>query len=287
MQVELAIKAAKVAFDNLTDEKKRRRLLIIILTPIISCLFLFSIVVYFVTSPIDALLHGFGIGGSSYSSKVNDFKNIPEVGDYEENYNSSVNGATVTGPYKKQTIKSGETEVVYYNQGEKPWSTMLYGTLKTIAKSGCGPTSMAIVISTFTGKEVTPKMTADWSYQNGYLVQGYNNGVPYAMSSHALVPALAKEYGLSCEGIAKGNDTADKIVQALSEGKLIVVIMGPGHFTSGGHFIVLRGVTKEGKVLVADCASRSRTNKEWDIATVVNESRNGAGAGGPFWAISN
>jgi hypothetical protein len=163
---------------------------------------------------------------------------------------------------------------------------MLYGTIRTIGISGCGPTSMAIVISTFTGKEVTPAETSDWSYQNGYLVQGYDNGSPYAMSSHSLIPALAEEYGLNCTGISKNSYTADKIYKALSEGKLIVATMGPGQFTSGGHFIVLSGVTEDGKILVADCASKQRTNQEWDIQTIINESKGGAGAGGPFGAIN-
>lgn len=33
---------------------------------------------------------------------------------------------------------------------------------------------------------------------------------------------------------------------------MVIAIMAPGHFTTTGHFIVLRGITEEGKVLVAD-----------------------------------
>jgi hypothetical protein len=50
-------------------------------------------------------------------------------------------------------------------------------------------------------------------------------------------------------------DIIDIPVDSLSSGKLVVVIMGKGHFTSSGHFIVLCGVTSEGKILVADPAS--------------------------------
>ena len=42
-----------------------------------------------------------------------------------------------------------------------------------------------------------------------------------------------------------------RIVDALGEGKLVVALMSKGHFTSSGHFIVLRGVEDE-KILVAD-----------------------------------
>ena len=73
-------------------------------------------------------------------------------------------------------------------------------------------------------------------------------------------------------------------MDALSEGKLVVAIMSKGHFTSGGHFIVLRGV-KDGKIMVADPASYSRSEQLWDLSIIVNEASQRAGAGGPFWII--
>ena len=75
-----------------------------------------------------------------------------------------------------------------------------------------------------------------------------------------------------------------KIVDALSNGKLVVAIMTKGHFTNSGHFIVLRGV-KDGKILVADPASRDRSGMEWDLPLILNEASTHAAAGGPFWII--
>ena len=48
---------------------------------------------------------------------------------------------------------------------------------------------------------------------------------------------------------------------------------------------VLRGVTSEGKILVADPASKKRSEQEWDISIILDEARKGAAAGGPLWAI--
>lgn len=42
--------------------------------------------------------------------------------------------------------------------------------------------------------------------------------------------------------------------------KLVVAIMSEGHFTSSGHFIVLRGV-KDGQIMVADPASYKRSEQ--------------------------
>ena len=75
-----------------------------------------------------------------------------------------------------------------------------------------------------------------------------------------------------------------RILDALGSGKLVVAIMTKGHFTSGGHFIVLRGV-KDGQILVADPASYRRSEKNWDLSIILNEASKRAGAGGPFWII--
>jgi predicted double-glycine peptidase len=100
-------------------------------------------------------------------------------------------------------------------------------------------------------------------------------------SYHALIPAAA-EQGPSGGGLPPSE--GQKIVDALSDGKLIVTIMSKGHFTSSGHFIVLRGV-KDGKILVADPASYTRSEKEWDLSIICSEASKYAGAGGPFWII--
>lgn len=51
-----------------------------------------------------------------------------------------------------------------------------------------------------------------------------------------------------------------------------------------GHFIVLRGV-QDGKILVADPASTSKSQKAWDLSIILNEAGHRAGVGGPFWLI--
>ena len=118
---------------------------------------------------------------------------------------------------------------------------------------------------------------ADWAYENGYRCEGSG-------SFHSLIPEGARYFGLNVEGATRYE--GQKIADALASGKLVVAIMGPGHFTTGGHFMVLRGVTAEGKILVADPGSYKRTGMEWDLSIILDESRRGAAAGGPFWIIS-
>ena len=168
----------------------------------------------------------------------------------------------------------GVTEVVYFNQLDARWANKPFGT-DNIGGYGCGPTSMAIVVSSLTGTVVDPAQMAQWAYQHGYWCKG--NG-----SYHSLIPGAAKAWNLPVSG-CKANEP-QRILDALSEGKLVVVLMGKGHFTTSGHYMVLRGV-KDGKILVADPASRSRSEKEWNLSVILNESASRAGAGGPFWII--
>ena len=173
--------------------------------------------------------------------------------------------------------ESGETQVVYYNQLDERWANQMYGKSSTIGAAGCGPTALAIVVSTLTDKTVDPPTVCAWSVANGHRCEG--NG-----SYHSLIPEGGKHYGLNVEKL--GRSSARELEKHLASGHLIIAIMAKGHFTSSGHFIVLRGITENGKVLVADPASYKRSGQEWDISIILNEARGDAAAGGPFWCLS-
>lgn len=172
------------------------------------------------------------------------------------------------------TFTDGITPVVYYNQLDERYAGKAYGT-DNIGGYGCGPTAMAIVVSSLTDDMVDPVEMAEWSYNNGYWCK--RSG-----SYHALIPAAAQEWGLPVSGCTTAEP--QRITDALANGKLVVAIMSEGHFTSSGHFIVLRGV-KDGKIMVADPASYTRSEQLWDLSIILNEASRRAGAGGPFWII--
>ena len=171
-------------------------------------------------------------------------------------------------------FSDGTTQVVYYNQLDKRYASKPYGT-DDIGTYGCGPTCMAMVVSSLTNETVDPAEMARWAYENGYW--GSRSG-----SYHSLIPGAAKAWGLPVQGC--GKTEGQRIVDALSQGKLVVAIMLKGHFTSSGHFIVLRGV-ENGKILVADPANYTRSQQAWDLAIILNEASGRVGAGGPFWII--
>lgn len=215
----------------------------------------------------------------NYSSGERFYKTIGD-NDYYYNIKDKKRLKKQTKAYEAALSGGGYSgAVVYYNQGDSPWGGHRFsgpGGSNKIKPAGCGPTSMAICISTITGKKVTPIQTCDWAAKQGHYHQG-------AGWDHSTPAAIAKHWHLKCQGLGYNKSNLKK---ALKQGKMIVAIMAPGHFTKGGHYIVLYGLSKNGKKLqVADCGGRAR-NGWWNVDTVFNEARSNAGANGPFWAIS-
>ena len=83
----------------------------------------------------------------------------------------------------------GSTEVVYFNQLDERYAGKPYGT-DHIGGYGCGPASMAMVVSSLAGETVDPARMAQWAYENGYWCKGSG-------SYHALIPGAAENWGLA------------------------------------------------------------------------------------------
>ena len=195
------------------------------------------------------------------------------TGGGEDTYVSNIDASGDIFTY--DTVGKGVKKVVYFNQTEEPWGSMPYGT-STIGAAGCGPTSMSIVISTLTGKIVNPQTTCAFSMNNGEYVPG-------AGTAHSFIGNAASNWGLTCERV--GKDRMDYVVQSLKEGKMVVEICEAYTITGSGsgHFIVLTGVTRDGYITIADCASRERSTKAYSVDTIKSYGRDlSAGA---FWII--
>ena len=147
---------------------------------------------------------------------------------------------------------SKQNEFVYYKQGD--YSNAYAG--ETIAAAGCGPTSAAMVLTYLTGETVTPPVAASYSEQHGFAA---NMRGTY----ESLFPSISQAYGLQCQ---QQSQTASNILSSLSEGHMIIAHMGPGEFTNGGHYIVLRETDGNGNVLVADPANPARN--KWYPASI-------------------
>jgi hypothetical protein len=103
---------------------------------------------------------------------------------------------------------------------------------QTIGTSACGPTSVAMVISTLTGHTVLPPKAATYALNNGYRT--IDDG-----TSWDFFASIAKRYGIACTQ----TDSLSKVKKALGNGKIVIASMDMGNFTSGGHYILLVGIT--------------------------------------------
>ena len=66
---------------------------------------------------------------------------------------------------------------------------------------------------------------------------------------------------------------AEHTVKALEAGYPVIAHMGAGTFTKSGHYILLRGLTEDGRVLVNDPNSEKRSYQAYDISLIVKEAK--------------
>ncbi len=176
----------------------------------------------------------------------------------------------------QEVLTGGSLVVVYYNQGDPAWADQPYGS-NDIARYACGPVTMAMAVSSMTDQTTDPVQMAQWSVEHGYWAK--DNG-----SYLSIVEGTAQAYGL--KAVPLQERTPDAVREALLSGNLLVALMGPGHFTKGGHFILLRGVTLSGSLLVADPNSLDRSLTEWDPQLILDELSSSTNDGAPLWVLS-
>ena len=124
--------------------------------------------------------------------------------------------------------------LTYYSQIDSRWSNKMYSSIgnrnQTIGTSGCGPTSASMIVTACKGS-ITPDKMSDIFVKYGY--RSSNNGTYWSAFR-----AVADEFNLE---YAETSDV-EKALQLLQNNHYVVVSVGNGLFTTGGHFIVLTSI---------------------------------------------
>lgn len=163
-----------------------------------------------------------------------------------------------------ETLTESLDSIPLLIQWDDRWGYVPYGD-QTIAVAGCGPTSMAMVLSYLNqDPSITPAVLAKTADENGLYVIG-------AGSSHEIYPFLASVYGVD---YVPFETSAENIVDLASRNVPIILQMLPGDFTRTGHFIVISGV-ENGQLKVNDPNSKKRSAKLWDPELVASQSGSG------------
>ena len=149
-------------------------------------------------------------------------------------------------------------------QWDVRWGYETYGS-DFMAITGCGPVCLSMVRCGLSGEdEWNPLEVANMAEEYGFYVEG-------AGTSWDLMTTGAIQLGLTVNSVIY--DEAH-IIAELEKGNPIICIMGPGDFTTSGHFIVLTGVDESGKIKVFDPNSRINSEKSWEAKKLIPQIRN-------------
>lgn len=182
-----------------------------------------------------------------------------------------------TGMYGENTFVPCTTGLLtYYNQSDPRWADFLYGSTDPMSAYGCGPTALAMVVSSYTATPITPPEMAVWASDNGYCSSGEG-------SRHALIPEGLTHFGLAVTPMS--DRSTEAVLEELRKGRIVVALMNKGYFTNGGHFLLLTQINEDGTIRIADPASWQNTTQSWDPAFILSQVRTRAEAGGPLWSV--
>lgn len=178
----------------------------------------------------------------------------------------------------QEILVGGGLDIFYFNQTDEARKDQRYGS-DLLATHGCGPTAMAMAVSSLTEEAVDPEEMAALCVKRGYWCKNHGSYL-------SIVQGISEEYGLACESVNLEDLEEDSLYLRLAGGDVAVALMTKGHFTKGGHFILLRGTTLSGEILVADPASRDRSLIPWDLSLILGELSPSRHDGAPLWILS-
>lgn len=223
-----------------------------------------------------------GAADSAENIKSRFYVFAEEIGSEDKSETGSAHEPTYSDS-KKDVSNSGvydfviNSNFIYMSQHDPRWKDMGVKAGDSIDIYGCGPASVAMIAKTLTGIDTDPYKVAELMYSKGLYS-------PSAGSSHAIMTDGLAHFSIKSSGFYDYSPEA--VISELKKGNFFAVLTKKGLFSnSTGHFIVLAGVDKDGKIIIADSNSVSNSKKSWDIETILSQAKYSAGSGGPFWLI--
>ena len=187
-------------------------------------------------------------------------------------------GAAVpaTGGWQPSDVQPDSTPKEMWKKGEVPylfqidpqWAEAPYAG-STVGEAGCGPTALTMAYIALTGaKDYDPSKMAQFSEDNGFLDGG--------LTTWTFMTEGAQKLGLKSKELPAD---AAQVARAVGEGHPVILTLGPGDFTSTGHFVVVAAIDDEGNWVISDPNSPERSSHSWSPQRVLGQCRN-------LWEIS-
>ncbi len=176
-------------------------------------------------------------------------KNNPETESFVLNYQLKKDSDEKIDLSEYENSKT----VPLFMQWDERWGYNSYAK-SIMGITGCGPTCLSMVCIYLSGdSKYTPEYIAEFAEKNGYCVAAKG-------SLWTLISEGGEALGLDVTEIPLDEN---RIIKNLEVGNPIICIMGPGDFTTSGHFIVMTEYL-DGKIKVNDPNSKARTEKLWN-----------------------
>ena len=174
--------------------------------------------------------------------------------------------ATLTKEEQAEARYFYEQGYVFYRQNWSVLDDAAYGN-EGFGLCGCGPTCVAAIISNLAGVPVDPEEMRVYGLSVG-------SWLPSGGTTYGFIIETAKKYGITATQIYAG-DKESLFAALKDDNKLVLATMGPGDFTLGAHFMLFRGVTDEGKILIADSYSYEYSTLERDYDYLYAQLKSG------------
>ena len=132
-----------------------------------------------------------------------------------------------------QPSPEGVPDVPLYKQTDPRWRYEDYDCGTTIAGAGCGPTSLAMILSYYTGRVILPDVIAALSLIYGHRVCDKGTA-PTLFSDARILHGVKGSYDTN--NSMKG---WEEVLKKLNYGPIIISV-GPSIFTGETHYIILK-----------------------------------------------
>lgn len=157
----------------------------------------------------------------------------------------------------------GSTSVPLFLQWDQQWGYLKYGS-GVAGLTACGPVCLSMAAWYLTEDDAfAPDKMIEFAAKNGYYSPG--NGSSWTLISEG--------------GVKLGFDVAEiplvksRIIKNLEVDNPIICAMGPGDFTTSGHYIVMTGY-KDGMIQINDPNSVANSEKLWKYEDIEGQIRN-------------
>ena len=152
-------------------------------------------------------------------------------------------------------------KVPLFLQWDPRWGYLQYGE-DVAGLTGCGPMCLAMAgyYVTQGDQRFRPDQVIRFAIEEEYCAPGQG-------SFWALMDEGGRKLGLDAREILPGRET---IVGALQQGDLVICMMGPGDFTTDGHYILLTGI-EHNRLRIHDSNSPTRSEKLWRYSEIADQ----------------